>query len=104
MKIQSGLIGVIGNANTRQLFFQATLEMSQLSAEFKGQLELAVDKMKAAMPSHVIPSAVQLHNTCIHIPQENVLQILNTDVTTQKLYEDYVAESINGDVSVWAPV
>ena len=31
-------------------------------------------------------------------------QILNIDDTGQKLYEDYVAERINGDVSLWAPV
>lgn len=31
-------------------------------------------------------------------------QILNIDDTGQKLYEDYVSERINGDVSLWAPV
>jgi len=30
--------------------------------------------------------------------------ILNIDDTGQKLYEDYVSERINGDVSLWAPV
>ncbi|KAI4810948.1 hypothetical protein KUCAC02_013875, partial [Chaenocephalus aceratus] len=42
-------------------------------------------------------------NTCIS-PDEYVPQILNADVTGQKLYEDYVSEQINGDVSLWAPV
>ncbi|KAL8597167.1 hypothetical protein ACOMHN_050503 [Nucella lapillus] len=32
------------------------------------------------------------------------IPILNADITGQKLYEDYVAERINGDVSIWAPV
>ena len=31
-------------------------------------------------------------------------QILNIDDTGQKLYEDYMSERINGDVSLWAPV
>ena len=31
-------------------------------------------------------------------------QILNIDATGQKLYEEYVSERINGDVSLWAPV
>lgn len=29
---------------------------------------------------------------------------MNADATGQKLYEDYVSERINGDVSLWAPV
>jgi len=29
---------------------------------------------------------------------------LNADVTGQKLYEDYLSQRINGDVSLWAPV
>ena len=47
-----------------------------------------------------------LHNviTQAYIPDEYVQQILNADVTGQKLYEDYVSERINGDVSLWAPV
>src|SRR6218665_740148 len=49
-----------------------------------------------------------LHNVITHayIPDEYVgLQaILNADATGQKLYEDYVSERINGDVSLWAPV
>ena len=31
-------------------------------------------------------------------------QIFNIDATGQELYEDYVSERINGDVSLWAPV
>ena len=38
------------------------------------------------------------------VPQKSVPQILNIDDIGQKLYEDYVAERINGDVSLWAPV
>jgi len=40
----------------------------------------------------------------IYIPDEYVPQILNIDDTGQKLYEDYVAEIISGDLSLWAPV
>ena len=29
---------------------------------------------------------------------------MNADATGQKLYENYVSERINGDVSLWAPV
>ena len=39
-----------------------------------------------------------------YIPDEYVPQILNIDVTGQKLYEDYMSERIKGDVSPWAPV
>ena len=31
-------------------------------------------------------------------------QILNIDVVGQKLYDEYVAERINGNVSLWEPV
>jgi len=31
-------------------------------------------------------------------------QILNIDNISQKLYEDYVSDRINGDVSLWSPV
>ena len=40
----------------------------------------------------------------IHIPQKYVLQILNVEDLGQKLYEEYVIECINGDVSLWEPV
>ena len=30
--------------------------------------------------------------------------MLNADEIGQKLHEDYVAERINGDISLWAPV
>lgn len=29
---------------------------------------------------------------------------MDIDETGQRLFEDYVAERINGDVSIWAPV
>ena len=38
------------------------------------------------------------------MPDEFVPQILNIDETGQKLYEQFVADRINGDVSLWAPV
>ena len=42
--------------------------------------------------------------THAYVPQEYVPQILNIDDIGQKLYEDYVAERINGETSLWAPV
>ncbi|KAH3861014.1 hypothetical protein DPMN_023940 [Dreissena polymorpha] len=63
----------------------------------------------AAILSHGNPFAAegdQLYNFITHayVSQEYVPQILNIDDTGQKLYKDYVAERINGDVSLWAPV
>jgi len=76
MKIHSGLIGISTNANARQRFFMATPELSCLSKNFKSQLNMdtdrsaehhalgpsavkrahrAVDKIKAAIPSHGNP-------------------------------------------------
>ena len=130
MKIHSGLIGISTNANARQRFFMATPELSRLSKKFKSQMNMdtdrstehhdlgpsavkrahrAVDKIKAAILSHGNPFTAEgdkLYNIITHayIPDEFVPQILNADVTGQKLYEDYVAERINGDVSIWAPV
>ena len=116
--------------NARQRFFLASPEISCLSAEFKGQLGLqvnkleehhdvqptvvrqeheVVDKIKAAILSHGNPFAIegnQQYNFITHayVPHEYVLQILTVDDIRQKLYEDYVTERINGDVSLWAPV
>ena len=42
--------------------------------------------------------------THAYIPDEYVPQILNINNTGQKLYQDYVSERINGNVSLWAPV
>ena len=104
--------------------------MSRLSEEFKGQFGVtssktkshpevqpaavrkeheAVDQIKAAILSHGNPFATegdQLYNFITHacVPQENVKQILTVDEQGQQLYEEYVAERINGDVSLWAPV
>ena len=68
-----------------------------------------VDKIKAAILSHrnpVIAESSMLYYiiTNAYIPDEYVPQILNADITDQKLYEDNVAERINGEVSIWAPV
>ena len=130
IKVHSGLVGISNNANARQWFFLASPEMSRLSSEFKGQFGLqvnkpeghhdvqpsviqqeyqAVEKIKAVILSHGNPFAVegnQLYNfiTNAYVPQEYVPQILNADEIGQKLYEDYVAERINGDISLWAPV
>ena len=130
MKVHSGLIGISNNANARQRFFLATAEMSQLSTEFKGQFGVnahkvkknhpvqpsavkkehnAVNKIKAAILSHGNPFDAEgdhLYNFMTHayVPQESVPRILNIDDIGQKLYEDFVAERINGNVSLWAPV
>jgi len=69
----------------------------------------AIDRIKAAMLSHWNPFEVegnQLFNviTNAYVPDEFVLHILNVDETGQKLYEQFVADRINGDVSLWAPV
>ena len=111
-------------------FFLAAPEMSHLSEEFKGQFGVtssktkshpevqpaavrkeheAVDKIKAAIQSHGNPFSAegdQLYNFITHacVPQENVKQILTVDEQGQQLYEEYDAERINGDVSLWAPV
>jgi len=130
MKVHSRLIGISNNTNARQRFFLAAPEMSRLSEEFKGQFGVtssktkshpevkpaavrkeheAVDKTKAAILSRGNPFAAegdQLYNFITHacVPQENVKQILTVDEQGQQLYEEYVAERINGDVSLWAPV
>lgn len=63
----------------------------------------------AALLSHGNSFAAEskkLFNFMIHIyvPQEIVPQILNVDEIGQKIHEDYVAECINGEVSLWAPI
>lgn len=107
--------------------------ISRLSKEFKSQFDIEADRItehrelgpsavkrahdtidktqpwKAATLSHGNPFTNEgdnLHNviTQAYIPDEYVQQILNADATGQKLYEDYVSERINGDVSHWAPV
>ncbi|KAJ8353332.1 hypothetical protein SKAU_G00208990 [Synaphobranchus kaupii] len=131
MKVHSGLIGISNNANARQRFFMATPELSCLSREFKSQFGIgtagkntehpglgssdirrdheAIDKIKAAILSHGNPVTAEgdkWYNMITHayVPQEYVPQILNINETGQKLYEDYVSERINGEISIWAPV
>jgi len=130
MKMHAGLVGISNNASARQRFFMVTPELSRVTKEFKNQFHLetdktrehhdlgpsavkkehhVIDKIKAAILKHGNPFAVEgdkLHNVITHayIPDEYVQRILNADVTGQKLYEDYVSERINGDVSLWAPV
>ena len=127
-KIHFGLVGISNNANARQGFFLVTPELSRIAKQFKSQFDLepdqirehhdlgpssvkkvhdVIEKIKAAILKHGNPFAVEgdkLHNVITHayIPDEYVPKILN--VTGQKLYEDYISERINGDVSLWAPV
>jgi len=70
---------------------------------------VTINRIKEAIESHGNPFAVEgnaIYNLITHayIPDEYVPQNLNIDDTGQKLYEDYVSERINGDVSLWAPV
>lgn len=130
MKIHSGLVGISNNGNARQRFFMATPELSRIAKEFKSQFDLehektkehhdlgktavkkehdVIDRIKAAILKHGNPFAVEgdkLYNVITHayIPDEYVPTILNADVTGQKLYDEFVSDRINGDVSLWAPV
>ena len=130
MKAHGGLTGISNNPNARQRFFLATPELSCLAKDFKSQFHSAgsqaavhhdlspgkvkrehgtITKIKEATESHGNPFAVEgsaISNLITHayIPDKYVPQILNIDDTGQKLYEDYVSERINGDVSLWAPV
>ena len=68
-----------------------------------------VNKIKNAILDHGNPfdaEGDQLYNfmTHVYVPQNSVPQILNVDDVGKRLYEDYVAERINGDVSLWAPI
>ena len=130
MKVHAGLIGISNNANARQRFFLATPELSLLAKDFKCQFEAsskqtsvhhdlspaevirehaAVSKIKKAIERHGNPFAVEgssLYNlvSLAYIPEEFVEQILNIDITGQRLYEEFVSERIKGEVSLWAPV
>ena len=69
----------------------------------------AVNKIKAAILDHGNPFAVEgdiLHNMITHayVPDEFVERILNANDTGQKMYEDYLTERINGNISLWAKV
>ena len=66
----------------------------------------AVNKIKAAILDHGNPCAVEgdrLHNmiTHVYVPDEFVE---HANDTGQKMYEDYVTERINGNISLWAKV
>ena len=67
-------------------------------------------RLKDAIGSHSNSFAVEgdriykSHNACIHVPDEYVPQILNIDITGQKLYDEYVDERINEKFSILAPV
>jgi len=130
MKVHTGLTGISNNPNARQRFFLATPELSCLAKDFKRQFHSGgsqaavhhdlspgkvkrehgiITRIKEAIASHGNPFAVEasaIYNLITHayIPYQYVPQILNIDDTGQKLYEDYVSERINGDVSLWAPV
>lgn len=129
MKVLSGLIGILNNVNIRQFFFLATSVLSLLLTEFKGQFGITARKPQEH--HDLTPSAVRknmrlstkswlpylvmgilllqkvknfLTSWYIYVPREIVPQILNVDEIGQKIHEDYVAECINGEVSLWAPI
>lgn len=132
VKIHSGLIGISNIANARHRFFVATPELFCMSTEFKSQFTTGtdtkqdtehpdlgpnqikrdhevIDKNKSTILSHGNPITApgeKLNNMITHayVPLECVPKILSVDDTGQKLYEDYVSEIINGEVSLWAPV
>ena len=130
MKVHAGLFGISNNPNARQRFFMAAPELSCLAKEFKDQFGVggrhalehhdlspaaikqhhgAVSKIKSAILTRDNPFAAdgeRFYNLITHayIPGEYVPQILKMDNTGQKLYKEYVAERINGDVSLWVPV
>ena len=87
-----------------QLTEHDDLSPSEVSREHS-----VVYKIKAAILDHDNPSAVdgdRLHNMITHayVPDEFVEQIPNANDTGQKMYEDYVTERINGNISLWAKV
>ena len=130
IKDPSSLIGISNNANARQRFFLAMPEIGCLSDEYQNQFghrtnvarehhnlmpsiikreHTIIDKIKAAITSHTNPFTVEgdsLYNIISHayVPQEYVQQILDIDQIGQKLYENYVADCIVGNTSLWAPV
>lgn len=130
MKVQGGITGISNNPNARQRFFLTAPELSCLARDFKNQFHSersqtadhhdlspgkvkrehdTATRIKEAIASHGNPFCVEggaIHNLITHayVPDEYVPQILNIDNTGQKLYEDYVSERINGDVSLWDPV
>ena len=86
-----------------------SVEHHELGPRAVKRAHRAVDKIKAAILSHGNPFTVEcnkLYNIITHayIPDEYVPQILNDGITGQKLYEECVAERINGESSFWAPV
>ena len=115
----------------RQRFDLATPELSRMLVEYRRQFHRemvsqqrehhglspsevtrehsAVNKIKAAIIDHDNSFAVEgdrLHNMTTHayVPDEFVEQIFNANDTGQIMYEDYVTERINGNISLWTKV
>ena len=109
MKVHAGLIGISNNPNARHDVGSKAVEHHDLSPSKIKWEHGTISRIKDATQSHSNPFAVEgnmIYNIITHayIPDEYVPPILNIDDTGQKLYEDYVAERMNGDVSLWAPV
>ena len=129
LKVHCGLIGISNNPNSRQRFFIAAPELSNLPKEFKSQFSnvnnnvschhdlspaevkryhKSTTKIKIVISARGNPFAVEgqsLYNFITHayIPDEYVPHILNMDDTGQKLCEEYVTKRINGNISLWTP-
>ena len=92
----------------REMVSQLT-EHHDLSPSEVSREHSAVNKIKAAILDHGNPFAVEgdrLHNMITHayVPDEFVEQIRNANDIGQNMYEDYVTERINGNISLWAKV
>ena len=116
MKIHSGLIGISNNANARQGFFHASQQ------SLKGNLmSLLINHKNTMRYNQVLSTRSKLPYWVTGIPLIQKVVSFTTSwhmhmfpkrvshrylmsTTVDKLYEDYVAERINGDVSLWAPV
>ncbi len=87
-----------------QLTEHHDLSPSEVSREHR-----AVYQIMAAILDHGNPFAVEedrLHNMITHayVPHQFVEEIINVNDTGQNMYEDYVTERINGNISLWAKV
>lgn len=117
-KVHPGLIGVSNNANARQILHGYTWTVMPVKSQFGigtagknvehpglGSCDIrrdheAIDQIKDAILSHGNPVTAEGDKLYNMITHEYVPQILNVNDNGQKLYEDYVSERINGEISL----
>ena len=75
MKIHSGLVGILNNANARQRFFLVTPELSRVAKEFKSQFDLEPDKTREH--PDLGPSAVKKEHDVINKIKAAILKYGN---------------------------